>query len=79
MFSTKQLNHALEQIDEDQYPDRVKIIKHYLNNPGPRGNINKNQSTAIGKKTKIVLGWFSMEIMFWLILGGLGALGYAIY
>ena len=78
MFSIEQLNDALDHIDKEQFPDRVKTIKHYLSNPGPRANINKKQPTPIGKKTKLVLGWFSMEIMFWLILGGLGALGYAI-
>ena len=79
MFSIEQLKDALDQIDKDRFPDRVKTIQHYLNNPGPRASVSKSESLPISKNTKIVLGWLSVEVMFWLILGGVGCLSYAIY
>ena len=63
MYSIEQLKDALNHIDKDKYPDRVKIIEQYLENPGPRGNTNKDKTITISKKSKVVLGLFSMEIL----------------
>lgn len=79
MYSIEQLTDALDHIDKDKHPDRVKIIKRYLKNPGPRGNTNKDKTIIIGKKSKVVLSWLSMEIVFWLAFAGLGLLGYCVY
>ena len=76
MYSIEQLKEALYHVDKDKFPERVKMIKHYLNNPGPRGNENKDKTIAIGKKTEAVLTWLSIEIIFWLVFAGLGLLGY---
>ena len=76
MYSIEQLTDALNHIDKDKFPERVKTIKHYLKNPGPRGNTNKDKTVAIGKGAQAVLVGLSIEIVFWLVLAGLGLLGY---
>ena len=78
MYSIEQLKEALYHVDKDKFPERVKTIKHYLKNPGPRGNVNKANTISIGKKSEVVLIGLSTEIVFWLALSGLGLLGYLV-
>lgn len=39
MYSGELLTDTLDQIDRDQFPDRVEIITQYLKNPGTRAKI----------------------------------------
>ena len=63
-------------VDKDKFPERVKMIEHYLKNPGPRGNAIKDKTVVIGKKPELVLAWLSIEMVFWIVFAGLGLLGF---
>ncbi len=78
MYSLEQLTDALDQIDKDKFPERVKMIQQYLKNPGPRGNTNSDETIVTGENSEAVITWLSIELVFCLVFAGLGLLGYSV-
>ena len=78
MYSIEQLTDALEHIDKDRFPDRVLTIKQYLENPGPRGHKIEDKRINIDGTVGTIFGLIGMEFLFWLIIGVLALLGFAV-
>ena len=68
MYSVDELNDALEHIDRERFPDRVASIENFLKNPGPRGNIPKDKRITLSDGSNALLGYLSIELIFWLIV-----------
>ena len=68
MYSVDQLNDAFDHIDRERFPDRVASIEKYLRNPGPRVTIPKDKKVNVSKNSKVLFGYLSIELIFWVIV-----------